>query len=76
MPRAKKKHRIANDATGALASGNGSETSCQIKGCSKPAVVEISGYALKKPGWWRACQTHRYVFAAQRQVSPNEKLTP
>lgn len=43
---------------------------CQYKGCTKPAVVELSGYTLKKPGWWRMCATHaRGVFAKQRPLS-------
>lgn len=44
---------------------------CQIRGCTRPAEVEISGHALAKPGWWRACSEHRRVFAAQRPLSPN-----
>lgn len=41
---------------------------CQISGCRNNAVVQISGHALTKPGWWRVCETHRRVFAAQRPL--------
>ena len=53
----------------------GSATLCQFKGCNRPAEIEISGYALSKPGWWRMCNTHRRVFSAQRPLSPNADLS-
>jgi hypothetical protein len=49
---------------------------CTLRGCKRVAVVEISGYALTKPGWWPVCETHRRVFAAQRPLRSQRKEKP
>jgi hypothetical protein len=49
---------------------------CTIRGCKKCAVVEISGYALTKPGWWPVCWDHSRVFAAQRPLKRKCDETP
>lgn len=54
---------------------DGSATACQYKGCRTPAVVEISGFTLSKPGWWRMCAAHSRVFAAQRPLAPNVRMS-
>lgn len=42
---------------------------CQLRGCKRPAVIEMSGWALKSAGWWKMCLEHsRGVFAAQRPL--------